>query len=72
MASLRRNQTLELVELAKGAKAIACKWVYRVKLNLDGIISKYKTDLLQKDMIKEKESIIIKPSVLLQSYKVFA
>ncbi|GFU02586.1 retrovirus-related Pol polyprotein from transposon TNT 1-94 [Trichonephila clavipes] len=46
MNSLRENHTWELSDLPVGAKAIPCKWVYRLKTNPDGIINKYKARLV--------------------------
>jgi hypothetical protein len=40
MAALDANMTWELVPLLEGKKAIGCKWVYKVKHNLDGSISR--------------------------------
>lgn len=54
MASLRENSTWELVELPAGAKAIPSKWVYRVKLNPDGSVSKYKARLVAKGYDQRK------------------
>jgi hypothetical protein len=37
-----------LVALLKDKKAIGCKWVYKVKHNVDGFVCKYKTRLVTK------------------------
>jgi hypothetical protein len=37
-----------LVALLKDKNAIGCKWVYKVKRNVDGFVSKYKTRLVAK------------------------
>ncbi len=49
MATLDANATWELVALPKDKKAIGCKWVYKVKHNVDGSVSKYKARLIAKD-----------------------
>jgi hypothetical protein len=48
MAALDVNVTWELVVLSKDKKAIGCKWVYKVKHNVDGSVSSYKTRLVAK------------------------
>ncbi|WP_286496935.1 reverse transcriptase domain-containing protein, partial [Empedobacter sp. 189-2] len=48
MAALDANDTWELVSLPKEKKAIGCKWVYKVKHNSDGSISRYKARLVAK------------------------
>ncbi len=42
------NATWELVALLKDKKVIGCKWVYKVKHNVDGFVSKYKARLVAK------------------------
>jgi hypothetical protein len=42
------NATWELVALPKDKKTIGCKWVYKVKHNADGSVSKYKARLITK------------------------
>jgi hypothetical protein len=48
MGSLRENKTWELTNLPAGARAIPCKWVYKLKTNPDGSINKYKARLVVK------------------------
>jgi len=48
MVALDANATWELVVLPKDKKAIGCKWVYKVKHNPDGSVSKYKARLVAK------------------------
>lgn len=38
IVSLKENQTWKLTNLPKGAKAIQCKWIFRLKTNPDGRI----------------------------------
>jgi transposase InsO family protein len=48
ITSLKENQTWILTDLPPGAKAIPCKWVFRLKKNPDGSIDKYKGRLVVK------------------------
>jgi hypothetical protein len=48
MATLDANTTWKLVVLPKDKKSIGCKWVYKVKHNADGSMSKYKARLVAK------------------------
>jgi hypothetical protein len=48
MVALDVHATWELVALPKDKKAIGCKWVYKVKHNTYGSMSKYKARLVAK------------------------
>ncbi|MCO5571350.1 hypothetical protein L7F22_025088 [Adiantum nelumboides] len=48
MTALDVNETWELVSFPEGKKPIGCKWVYKVKHNADGSISRYKARLIAK------------------------
>jgi len=48
MVALDVNATWELVALPKDKKSIGCKWVYKVKHNANGSMSRYKARLVAK------------------------
>ena len=43
------NDTWELMPLPHDKKAIGCKWVYKMKHNANGSMSKYKARLVAKE-----------------------
>jgi len=42
MQALVQNKTWELVPKSKDTKLISCKWVYRLKVQSNGSIERYK------------------------------
>jgi len=48
MVALDANVTWELIALLKDKKIIGCKWVYKIKHNANGFVSRYKTKLVAK------------------------
>ena len=42
MHALVENVTWDLLDAPKGVKLIGCRWVYKVKYNIDNSINKYK------------------------------
>jgi hypothetical protein len=42
------NATWEICDCLVGCKPVGCKWIFKKKLKLDGIINKYKTRLVAK------------------------
>ncbi|GAU20588.1 hypothetical protein TSUD_297610 [Trifolium subterraneum] len=54
--SIERNNTCELVDLPYGKKTIGVKWVYKVKLNPKGEITRHKARLVVKGFL-QKEGI---------------
>ncbi|GJY41386.1 retrovirus-related pol polyprotein from transposon TNT 1-94 [Tanacetum coccineum] len=56
MDSILGNQTWELAELPKGVRPIGSKWVFKKKLNPDGLISAFKARLVAKGY-RQKEGI---------------
>ncbi|KAD3066473.1 hypothetical protein E3N88_34353 [Mikania micrantha] len=54
MESIENNGTWKLVELPKGQKAIGLKWVFKVKKDGNGEISKYKARIVAKGYVQQK------------------
>ena len=46
MNALNENGTWNLVHLPTGKKAIGCRWVFAVKVNLDGSVTRLKARLV--------------------------
>lgn len=46
--ALEANITWTLQHLPPWKKPIGCKWVYKIKLNLDGSVERYKARLVAK------------------------
>lgn len=69
--ALQRNQTWSLVPSETAGKIVGNKWVFRVKYNPDGSISKYKARLVAKGYHQthgidffETLSLVIKPCIV--------
>ena len=56
LGSIYKNNTWELCDLPKGRKAIATKWIYKVKHNADGSIGRFKARPVAKGC-SQKEGI---------------
>ena len=46
--ALENNHTWDVTTLPPGKLPIGCKWVYKVKFNLDGSVERYKSRLVAK------------------------
>jgi hypothetical protein len=51
MDSIESNQMWQLVPLSHGQRPIGLKWVYKVKKNIAGEVTKYKARLIAKGYI---------------------
>ena len=51
--SLMQNKTWRLVDLPKGKNVVGCKWVFKVKRNADGDVSRYKARLVAQGYSQE-------------------
>ena len=46
MESLRTHDVWDMVELPRDRKAVGSKWVYKLKMNADGLVERYKARLV--------------------------
>lgn len=53
--SLQANQTWTLVQPSTPVKVIDNKWVFRIKYNIDGSISRYKASLVAKSFSQTQD-----------------
>lgn len=56
LKALEENETWEIVQLPKDKRPIGCRWIYKVKINLDGTVDRYKARLVAKGY-HQKEGI---------------
>ena len=54
MKSMNANKVWDLEIIHKEAKTVGCKWVYRTKLDSQGNIGRYKTQLVAKGFIQRE------------------
>jgi hypothetical protein len=54
MSQIQKNDTWELVELPHGKSSIGVKWIYKLKYNMDGSISKHKARLVAKGYVQQE------------------
>jgi len=50
---IENNQTWELTELPEGKRPIDLKWVYKTKVNPQGIITRHKARLVAKGFLQK-------------------
>lgn len=69
--TLQRQQTWSLVLTPPHANLVGCKWVYKLKLNSDGTIARYKDRLVAKRFHQQASidysktfSLVIKPTTI--------
>ena len=48
MQALCKNETWDLVLISPQKKEIGCRWIYKVKYNVDGSVNRYKARLVAK------------------------
>ena len=54
--ALQRQQTWSLVPTPPHVNLVGCKWVFKLKLNSDGTISRYKARLVAKGFHQQARS----------------
>ena len=54
LKSIERNKTWNLVDLPSGKHQIGVKWVFKKKLNPDGLVSKHKARLVAKGFLQKQ------------------
>ena len=54
LLAIQKNQTLDLVNLPEGKKAIGLKWVFRTKYHADGSIQIHKARLVAKNYSQQQ------------------
>ena len=52
MSTLHSNKTWELVRLSSCSNVVDCKWVYKIKCNSHGTVSRYKGRLVAKGFLQ--------------------
>ncbi|KAM1143556.1 hypothetical protein ACFX15_031820 [Malus domestica] len=53
MQALVQQQTWKLVPLPPNKNLVGCKWIYKIKKNVDGSVARYKTRLVAKGFSQE-------------------
>ncbi|XP_047161588.1 uncharacterized mitochondrial protein AtMg00820-like [Vigna umbellata] len=53
LGSIEKNQTWELTELPPNKKPIALKWIYKSKINPQGVVTRYKARLVAKGFLQQ-------------------
>jgi len=54
ISALESNQTWETI-LPKNKTAVGCKWVFKIKYNVDGTVERYKARLVMKGYIQTED-----------------
>ena len=54
LSSIKKNHTWDLVNLPKGKRPIAVKWVFKVKKNPKGEVVNHKTKLVAKGFLQRE------------------
>ena len=52
--SMQDNQIWNLVPLPEGKKPIDCKWIFKIKRNLEGNVERYKARLVAKSFTQRE------------------
>ena len=68
MLTLMENETWDLVDAPKGVKPIRCRWVYKVKYNINNSFNWYKAQLVGKGYVQHHGIDYDRQSVVGNSY----
>ena len=55
IAAMKSTNTWSIIPLSHGQHVVGCKWVYQVKYNEDGIVDKYKAQLIAKGYSQQED-----------------
>ena len=69
--SLHNNSVWELVQLPEGQKPVGSKWLFKVKQMLMAASRDVKPVSFLKDILKRKDSIMMRLSVWLYNWNLF-
>lgn len=64
MNSMKSTRVWDLVELPINTRAIGCKWIFKIRINLLSNIKRYMARLIAKGFTQKKESITHKLSLI--------
>jgi len=54
LVSLTQRKTWETAHLPEGKRCVGCKWVFKLKTDADGRITRYKARLVAQGFTQEK------------------
>nr|GEW12815.1 zinc finger, CCHC-type [Tanacetum cinerariifolium] len=72
MDSIMGNNTWVLADLTSGCKPFGCKWIFKIKLKVDGTIEKFKERLVIQDGLKKMKMIkrVVRMAYLIRKHRI--
>jgi Reverse transcriptase (RNA-dependent DNA polymerase) len=64
--SMYANKVWDIVHLPECVKSIGCKWIFKIKKDLEGNVERYKARLVVKGLHRKNVLTLRKPSRLCQ------